>query len=167
MKTWFAVYTQPNKEAVASHHLQKQGFEILLPKYMKQRRHARKTELVEAPLFPRYLFVGVVRELAQWRVIRSTIGVTDLVQFGIKPAEVPLSLVNALRLKMNEDGLLKLTQKFVPSRGDKLQIVAGAFCESVGIFEKMDSSDRVTMLLDLMGRSVRLKMSLENVNPTI
>jgi len=56
---WYVVQTHSQAEAKACGHLQRQGFEIYLPKYLKRRRHARRTETVIAPLFPRYLFVAV------------------------------------------------------------------------------------------------------------
>ena len=30
-----------------------------LPRYLKRRRHARRVDIVAAPLFPRYLFVAI------------------------------------------------------------------------------------------------------------
>ena len=167
MISWFAVHTQPNRELIASQHLQRQGFDVFLPRYLKKRRHARKTEWVVAPLFPRYLFVGVMREVARWRAIRSTVGVSDLVQFGADPAEVPSTFVESLQSNLNEDGLVPLSQKLSPVPGDKLHILSGAFNNSIGILEKLEASDRVTLLLDLMGRQVRVKTSLENVHPAV
>jgi transcriptional antiterminator RfaH len=53
------VQTHSHADAKASWHLPRQGFEIYLPKYLKKRRHARRTQIVIVPLFPRYLFVAV------------------------------------------------------------------------------------------------------------
>ena len=50
---WYAVYTQPHAETKAAWHLNRQGFEIYVPRYLKRRRHARKIETVAVPLFPR------------------------------------------------------------------------------------------------------------------
>ena len=56
---WFVAHTHPHAEAKATSHLNRQGFEIYFPRYLKRRRHARRIETVAAPLFPRYLFVAV------------------------------------------------------------------------------------------------------------
>ena len=49
---WYVVRTQPHAESKASAHLGRQGFETYLPRYLKKRRHARRVETVQAPLFP-------------------------------------------------------------------------------------------------------------------
>ena len=72
-------------------HLARQGFETYLPRYLKRRRHARRVEMLPAPLFPRYLFVAIDMATQRWRSISSTIGVTQLVCAGDVPAPVPLA----------------------------------------------------------------------------
>ena len=56
---WFVVQAQPNAEHKAVAHLNRQGFTTYLPRYLKRRRHARRMDVVAAPLFPRYLFVSI------------------------------------------------------------------------------------------------------------
>ena len=74
--SWYAVQTHPHSEAKAASHLERQGYTIYLPRYLKRRRHARKVEMIAAPLFPRYLFVAVDLETQRWRAIHSTSGGT-------------------------------------------------------------------------------------------
>jgi transcriptional antiterminator RfaH len=40
--------------------------------------------------------------------------------------------------------------------GDTVRIVHGAFAETLGLVEGISDSDRVTILLDLLGRKVRV-----------
>jgi transcriptional antiterminator RfaH len=79
---WYVVQTRPHAEVRAAQHLQRQGFATYLPRHLKRRRHARRTEIVAAPLFPRYLFVLVDMATQRWRSIHSTIGVSRLVCNG-------------------------------------------------------------------------------------
>ena len=58
-KRWYVVHTQPNGEGRANLNLRRQGFATYLPRYARRRRHARRQETVQRPLFPRYLFVGL------------------------------------------------------------------------------------------------------------
>ncbi len=99
MTTWFAVYTRARAEAMAREHLRRQGYEVYLPQHMKRRRHARRTDFVPAPLFPRYLFVSLDRLQQRWRPILSTFGVCDLVRQGDWPAQVPAGFVEELRAR--------------------------------------------------------------------
>jgi len=153
---WYVVQTHSHAEAKASWHLQRQGFEIYLPKYLKRRRHARRTETVIAPLFPRYLFVAVDMTSQRWLSIRSTIGVTRLVCAGDRPAAVPIAVFEALKRSEDANGLVRLEHKpqFVP--GDKVCILDGAFHDCLGICECMPSNERVSILLELLGRKVRI-----------
>ena len=64
---WYVVQTQAHAETKACWHLARQGFETYLPRYLKRRRHARRVEMVQAPLFPRYLFVVIDIATQRWR----------------------------------------------------------------------------------------------------
>ena len=68
---WYVVQSQPNAERKAVMHLERQGFTTYLPRYLKRRRHARRVEIVGAPLFPRYLFVGIDLTMQRWRSKRK------------------------------------------------------------------------------------------------
>src|SRR5262245_29828364 len=106
MQRWYVAHTQANGEAKAAWHLRKQGFAVYVPRYRKRRSHARRVDFVPAPLFPRYLFVGFDPDVARWRAIRSTIGVSELVTNGERPAAVPEGIVEAIMAREDETGLV-------------------------------------------------------------
>ena len=68
---WYVVHTQPNRENRAAMNLRRQGFSAYLPIFQRTRRHARRTETVSRPLFPRYMFVEFDRNREPWRSIHS------------------------------------------------------------------------------------------------
>jgi transcriptional antiterminator RfaH len=158
---WYVVQTHSHAEAKASWHLQRQGFEIYLPRYLKKRRHARRTETVIAPLFPRYLFAAVDMTSQRWLSIHSTIGVTRLVCAGDRPAAVPVAVFEALKRREDANGLIQLDHKpqFLP--GDKVCVLGGAFHDCLGLCEGMTSNERVRILLELLGRKVRINLDSE------
>ena len=55
-RRWFVAQSHVHAESKAAMHLDRQGFEVYLPRYRKQRRHARRIDVVAAPLFPRLWF---------------------------------------------------------------------------------------------------------------
>ncbi len=75
---WFVVRTQPHREAQAERQLANQDYRIFLPRFRKSRRHARKFEIVSAPLFPGYLFVILDLTRDRWRSVNGTHGVDRL-----------------------------------------------------------------------------------------
>jgi transcriptional antiterminator RfaH len=153
---WYVVQTQPHAETKAMGHLIRQGFEAYLPRYLKRRRHARKVEMVAAPLFPRYLFVTVDLEAQRWRSIHSTTGVSRLVCNGDEPAPVPPDVVAALQGREDATGFVKLERRPQFAPGERVRVVDGIFADSLGLFEGMADRERVAILLDLLGRKVRI-----------
>jgi transcriptional antiterminator RfaH len=160
---WFVAHTHPHAEAKATAHLTRQGFEIYFPRYLKRRRHARRIETVTAPLFPRYLFVAVDLAVQRWRSIYSTVGVTRLVSNGDEPTAVPEGVVEALKNREDANGFIKLD--FLPRfrAGDKIRVLDGAFSSCLGLFEGMAERERVAILLDLLGRKVRVVLDADLV----
>lgn len=153
---WFVVQTQVNSENRAVQNLARQGFETYLPRFEKRRRHARKVELVAAPLFSRYLFVRIDMGTQRWRAIQSTIGVSHLVTYGNEPAPVPDRVIAALRDAEDGRGFVRLQSKPVFAPGAKVRILGGAFMDNFGFFEGQTDRDRIAILLDLLGRQVRV-----------
>jgi len=156
MKQWFVVHTQPSKESVAQKHLSEQGFEAYMPKFKKTRRHARKVEEILAPLFPRYLFVGIDLEVDQWRSVQGTRGVSYLLVQDNQPAIVPSEIIQGLKNQENADGLVSIDDLRFFTKGDKVRVLDGAFKDYVAVFEKMDDKQRVQLLLSCLGREVNV-----------
>jgi transcriptional antiterminator RfaH len=160
---WYVVQTQANAEHKAIAHLGRQGFTTYLPRYLKKRRHARRVETVSAPLFPRYLFVEIDMTMQRWRSICSTVGVSRLVCNGEQPACVPDAVIGSLKSREDTSGLIQLTHRPNFRCGDKIRIVEGAFYDCLGIYDGMTDRDRVEILLDLLGRKVRVLLDAEAI----
>jgi len=153
---WYVVQTHGHAEPKAFTHLARQGFTAYLPRYLKRRRHARRIETVAAPLFPRYLFVTVDIMCQRWRSIHSTIGVSRLVCNGDDPVPVADDIIETLRTREDEQGFVTLRQRPRFALGEKVRVLDGVFADCLGLFDGMKDSDRVAVLLDLLGRKVRL-----------
>jgi transcriptional antiterminator RfaH len=153
---WYVVQTQPHAEAKAAAHLRRQGFETYVPRILKRRRHARRVDMVAAPLFPRYMFVIVDLAAQRWRAIQSTIGVTRLVCNGDQPAAIGTQVIDELRSREDERGFVRLDQRPRFAAGDRIRVLEGVFSTCLGLFEGMTDGERVTILLDLLGRKVRV-----------
>lgn len=159
---WFVAQTHLRAEAKAAAQLIRQGFQVYLPRFSKRRRHARRVDVVGAPLFPRYLFVSVDMATQRWLSIRSTIGVAHLICNGDTPAVVQNCIVDELRQRENEHGFIQLPKR--PFQlGEELRVVEGAFSGTLGLYEGMSDAERITILLDLLGRKVRVSLDFESV----
>lgn len=153
---WYVVQTHPHSESKAGWHLGRQGFDTYLPRYGKRRRHARRVETVAAPLFPRYLFVSIDMATQRWRSIHSTIGVSRLVCNGDEPAVLADGVVDGLRRRENEEGFVRLESRLRFAMGEQVRIVDGIFATCLGLFDGVSDGERVAVLLDMLGRKVRV-----------
>jgi transcriptional antiterminator RfaH len=160
---WYVAHTHPHAEAKATAHLSRQGFDVYFPRYIKRRRHARRIETVPAPLFPRYLFVAIDLNAQRWRSIFSTVGVSRLVCNGEHPSPVPVGIVEALKNREDANGFIQLDCRPRFHVGDKIRVLDGAFTACLGLFEGMAERERIAILLDLLGRKVRVVLDADLV----
>lgn len=163
MTAWFVVYTQPGKEQLAAQHLRNQDFEVYLPQYQKLSRRAGKAPgIVTAPLFPRYLFAGIDTETQRWRSVNGTRGVVGLVMFGDRPSPVPEPVIAEIRSREDETGYIRLNPPGF-QRGQALRIVEGPMADTEALFEEAVDGDRAILLISLLGRMVRTRMPLRQI----
>lgn len=155
---WYAAHTHAGAESRALWHLEHQGFSVYLPRYLKRRRHARRTDWVQTPLFPRYLFVWLDAFSERWQAIQSTIGVGHLICSNGSPLAVPEQIVQELREREDDKGLIRMAEQQPFHRGDKVQVLRGALVDQVGIFECASGDERAIVLLSLLGRDVRVQV---------
>ncbi|MCG6872649.1 MAG: transcription/translation regulatory transformer protein RfaH [Gammaproteobacteria bacterium] len=157
MKHWYLVYSKPRGEELARVNLERQGFETYLPLVRQVRRRLGRRRLQVEPLFPRYLFIRLDRVQDNWAPIRSTLGVSQLVRFGEEPAIVPGELVEMVRQRADDAGIQDLPEaEFRP--GQKVRVADGPMAGYEGIFVARSGAERVLVLLDIVGRHVKLKL---------
>jgi transcriptional antiterminator RfaH len=160
---WFAINTQPFAEARAQRNLENQGFRTFMPRRHKMLRHARKLITVEAPLFPRYLFIAFDPCRDQWRKANSKFGVSRLVMRGEAPHPVPNGVVEALIAVTVDGGIVDLAVKL--QSGSAVRVMAGPFADQLAMLEQLDDSGRACILLEILGRQVRTTTERRNLMP--
>jgi len=156
---WYVVHTQANAESRADLNLRRQGFTTYLPRYSRIRRHARRQEMVTRPLFPRYVFVALDLARDRWRAVQSTVGVNRLVVAGDEPLPVPAGVVDGIRAREDGDGLVALGLPAGVGPGSPVRLIDGIFADAKGVLERIVDDRRVAILLELLGRDVRVFVS--------
>ncbi|WP_296673536.1 transcription/translation regulatory transformer protein RfaH [Sulfuricaulis sp.] len=163
-RDWYLVYCKPRQESVARENLTRQGFESYLPIMRDARRRQGRRVVLIAPMFPRYLFIHLNRQTDNWAPIRSTLGVVSIVRFGRSAARVPDDLVTLLRSREDMQGLQILpVEEYKP--GSRVRITQGGFAGYEGIFQASGSRDRVTVLLDVLGRKALTRVNSASIEP--
>lgn len=152
---WFLVRSKPRQEALALTNLVRQGYESYLPMFAAEKLVRRKPTVVQEPMFARYLFVRLDTSGngQSWSPIRSTVGVSELVCFGSRPARVDAALIATLRERemaqqANPDALF--------AAGDSVRITEGAFAGLEAIYQMNDAEGRAMVLLDILSKPVAM-----------
>lgn len=160
---WYVAHTLPRRETTARFHLERQGFRVFLPRQQRTVRHASKFRLIDAPLFPRYLFVSFDPNRDRWRSINGTRGIARLIAADERPTPAPIGIVETLLRSTDENGLIRYSEELEP--GQKVRLVAGPFADRLGILARLDSTARVDVLLQIMGGAVSVRLARAWVEP--
>ena len=159
---WYTIRTKPRKETVVEKRLGDLNLEVFLPWLRSRRRIGSRYQWVLVPLFPGYLFCRLDLVLSG-KSARYAPGVQDFVKFGSCIAEVGVEIIQNLRDRCpNGVAEIQRTYRF----GEPITIKEGPFSGLEAVFEQeMKGSERVAVLLELLGRQTRLVLSSEMIGP--
>ena len=165
-QTWYAVVSKPNSEKGALEQLRKQGYGTFLPMCLVRKSHAGKADLVQRPLFPRYLFVGL--DSGQpFRPILNTPGVAHVLRDACGNAtRIPAGVLQRIWDRCDRDGgVVNLVPEVRTMRwasGQRLKIVEGPLSGLEGLFVA-SSKERVRVLIELFGRSSEAELPIDAI----
>jgi len=161
-RSWYLLVTKPQSEFKAQANLLRQGYKTYLPLVQTSRRRNGKNIKRTEAFFPRYLFINLDKETDNWSPIRSTIGVAGMVRFGGMPAVVPENMITNLKRNENEFGLQSLEKKEL-ELGDTVDIIGGPFEGCKAVYQKLKSTERVSVLLDIIGKNTQVILSIHEL----
>ncbi|HET6978364.1 MAG TPA: transcription termination/antitermination NusG family protein [Pyrinomonadaceae bacterium] len=145
---WYVVHTHLKQEERTSSNLRTMQLETLAPRLQveKYNQYTGQLTWVVKPLFPNYIFARFKFNEVYHR-IRFTRGVHSLVTFNNTPAPVDDEIIELIRSRMGDDGVVKTIEDLKP--GDAVVIRDGRFKNLCGVFERgMPDADRVRVLLN-------------------
>ena len=160
---WFLIYTKAKEEHRAKTNLENQGFQIFLPMLAFAKMNQSKSTTLEA-MFPRYLFVKINLERDNWTCIKSTRGVSHMVVFGQRFAEMPKQVIEHLKSGADENHVFRQAitrQEF--QKGDKLVIEKGIFKDKEATFLCKKSKERVRILLRFVNHLITAEIPASDV----
>jgi transcriptional antiterminator RfaH len=160
---WAVVNTQPHKERVALENLERQGYRAYCPVVRRSRSHARRVEQVLRPLFPGYVFARVGTGARRWRPMLSTFGVRALIRCGDRLSLIDDSFVRSLKAR-EQDGVIVRPES--PYQiGQQVRVAGGPFDGLVATIIAMHERERLTVLLGLLSRAVKVQLDEQQISP--
>lgn len=151
---WFALQVRTRHESGVASYLDGQGYEWFLPQYKVRKRWSDRVKVVEAPLFPGYLFCRFNPE--DRLPILKTPGVTQIVGNHRAPVPVDESEIDAIRTVV-ESNVPNKPHPYLQS-GSKVRIESGPLRGLEGILMDFKGNRRIVLSITLLQRSVAVEI---------
>ena len=163
---WYVVHTYSGYEnkvkanidkTVENRHLEDQILEVRVPMQDVVELKNGVQKATQKKMFPGYVLIHMIMNDDTWYVVRNTRGVTGFVGPGSKP--VPLTDAEMLPL-----GIQKENIEVDFKEGDSIQVVAGAWADTVGVIQSMNMQKQtLTINVELFGRETPVEISFAEV----
>ena len=173
-ESWYAIWTRSHCERLVEQQLTARGFSPFLPEVQALRQSsgqaARKTagraarnNLKAAPMFPGYLFVRDAMTKERYVEMLGVRGIVRVLEDGwTRLTPVPESDIDAIR-HIVESGVAVFQHPLL-RHGDRVRVADGPLSGIEGIFvTDSQQRGRLVVTIDLLGRSVALEVSGEDV----
>ena len=163
---WYVAHTYSGYEnkvkaniekTVENRNLQDQVLEVIVPLETVVEVKNGATKSAQKKMFPGYVLINMVMNDDSWYVVRNTRGVTGFVGPGSKP--VPLTDAEMAPLGIQQDNIVVDFEV-----GDTVQVVAGAWADTVGVIQAMNAQKQsVTINVELFGRETPVEISFAEI----
>jgi transcription antitermination factor NusG len=152
--SWYAAYTKSRHEKKVAAHLEMKRVEVFVPLYNATHIWNGRRAALQLPLFPGYVFVRISLE-DRMRVLEAP-GVIHLVGSAGLPIPLPDAEVDQLRKCLAPE--LKAEPLPYLRTGDQVRIVDGPLAGWTGMVVRHDGETRFVISVDLIMRSVAIKV---------
>ena len=161
MDNWYLIQFKPNSHRLAERNLNSQGFVTFLPMQLITKKKVSHFVSSLKPLFPGYMFIKVKSDIAPWRRINNTIGVSKLVSFEGKPKALPPRIVSGLMLRCDASGIVLPPKNL--SKGDRVELLNGPFSSFITTVDTIDPKQRIWVIMNFMGQRSRMKVTADQL----
>ncbi len=153
---WHLVHTKPGQEKCAFDNLQRQGYQCYLPTLPTEKLCQGQPTVPAEPLFPGYLFIRPYQGDAakNWAPIRSTKGVSCLVNFGSEPIQVDDGLIELFRIQESQ-AQTEPGRQIKP--GARARPTEAPFAGIEDVYQIADGKRRIMVLIDILSKPVGLR----------
>jgi transcriptional antiterminator NusG len=161
---WYVVQTRSHHEALVERALRCRGLETFLPRITVPSRRRDRFRLVQAPLFPGYLFIRADLWPSTYQEVLRHRGVVRILGNNGQCAPVPDDTIHSIH-RIIASGL-----SVYPSsplrRGMRVRITEGLLQGATGvIMRQKQGKRRLVVSVDLLGRAIAVDLAQELVEP--
>ncbi|GAA0557096.1 transcription termination/antitermination protein NusG [Chitinophaga japonensis] len=158
---WYLLYTKPRREKKVADRLSEESIMFYLPTVNILRNWNDRKKMVEAPLFPSYVFI-YLQQLQDYYKGLDVEGVLQYVKFGKQIAKVSEDTVSNLKILISRGKYLEVSSDyFEPSK--KLLIkegpLSGLTCEVV----QHKNREKILVRVNLLNRVILMDMPISHL----
>ncbi len=182
---WYVTQTVGGSDKHAIEWLKRFGFETYYPHMRKARPIPRKrqshkqrralfvpTEMIEVPLFPRYVFVHFDPRSGGWHEPFETAGIVGMLCYGGVPAPISDAVINHLICGEVEGAIPpQAPVRYVLPPGELVRITEGPFVSFNGTVERgldlpiadLTTDAKIRVLAWLFGRETPVDLEISQI----
>ena len=159
---WYVIHTRSSHEVMVEAGLARKGLETFLPRVVVRSLRRDRLKMLEAPLFPGYLFVSAdLNDWTHYQIIRTQ-GVVRILGIKGQCTPVPEYTVTSLRTLVNSGQPVFPWSRLAP--GKHVRVVEGPLQGAIGvIMRNKRGKRRLLVAVELLGRSVCAELAEESV----
>lgn len=162
---WYCIRSKPKRQNVAASHLRSLGIEVFNPQLRFRRASRRGPEWSTTPLFPNYVFARF-ELLSFFRRARYAFGVSDILRFGSRWAELPDTEIAALQTAWNHSDAIQPPQEV--EVGAPVVLAGGLFHGiEATVVALLPARQRVKVLLEFLGGLQEAEVDVAAVLPQV
>jgi transcription antitermination factor NusG len=151
---WFALQVRTKHELGIADSLRGRGYDLFVPLYRRRKVWSDRIKVVDAPLFPGYLFCRL--NIHHRLPVLMTPGVIQVVGYKHRPTPVDEGEIDAIQT-MAMSGISGQPWPFLQA-GDRVQIERGPLRGLEGILVEVRGTHRLILSVTLVQRSVAVEI---------
>jgi transcription antitermination factor NusG len=160
---WFAIQTRSRHEKRVTADLREKAVEAYLPLRSVEHQWSDRRKVVDLPLFPGYVFVKILGDAPTRVAVLQTDGVLGFLGVRGIGVAIPEEEIAAIQTVLRE----KIPVEPHPFMrvGEKVRICGGSLDGLEGLLTGMEGKENLVVSIDLIERSVAIRISGFKVVP--
>jgi transcriptional antiterminator NusG len=157
---WYAIWTRSRHEQVVRDQLARKQIDAFLPTMPRWSRWKDRKKKIDWPLFPGYCFAHF--DLNDALPVLKCTGVVNIVSFEGKPASIPASELDSIRVLVGSD--LQFDPCPMIHEGMMVEVVHGPLRGVIGRLVRKDAPKaRLILSVNLIGQAVSVEVDAADV----
>jgi transcriptional antiterminator NusG len=159
---WYALWVKSRHEFVVSQELSRKGIDHFLPVVAKVRQWKDRKKIIDYPLFPGYLFVHIVPEADRFLNVVKTRGSVSFISLEHgDPTSISPEEIDSLKIMLESGEEIDVFPAL--KEGMAVRVKRGPLRGAIGVLAKKENQHMFVVNIDILGRSVGLKIYAEDV----